>query len=307
MGQQQQPSEAYGAISKLGNQLMGAYLKGKVSEDEAKVENRRNKAYAGYLKGETGLEDLAEFDPKLAFSEKRRGEDIERREGYRAEDRALRKEERTEDRAFDLEQSMLQREQKQADIKSERDYKTSERLEAQEYETESKAKEESGDSKEKFNKAKDLRREFTKSSQDFIKVQDAFGRVQASAKDPSAAGDLALIFNYMKVLDPGSTVREGEFASAQNSGSVPDIIRAKYNKVRWGERLSSVIRDDFVNRAGSLYKEQLRGYEQTKGKYKELSESYGLKPERVVIDYARSFGEKQQPQQSGGAQFMGWE
>jgi hypothetical protein len=86
----------------------------------------------------------------------------------------------------------------------------------------------------------------------------AFGRIVASAEDPSAAGDLALIFNYMKILDPGSTVREGEFANAQNSGGIDDKSIALYNSVINGTRLSQTQRDDFLKRASMLYQEAER-------------------------------------------------
>jgi hypothetical protein len=65
-----------------------------------------------------------------------------------------------------------------------------------------------------------LRDDFLKGSKVFVDTKDAYTRIQDSASDPSAAGDLALIFNYMKMLDPGSTVREGEFATAQDSAGV---------------------------------------------------------------------------------------
>ena len=54
------------------------------------------------------------------------------------------------------------------------------------------------------------RREFSglPAVKSFAEQASAYGRVVASAEDPSPAGDLALIFNYMKVLDPGSTVRD---------------------------------------------------------------------------------------------------
>ena len=125
--------------------------------------------------------------------------------------------------------------------------------------------------KDKELKTKDqtaLRKEFQTldSVKDISKQVQAFGRVIASAEDPSAAGDLALIFNYMKILDPGSTVREGEFANAQNSGGVDDRVIALYNSLFAGTRLSQVQRDDFINRASRLYSEaerqllEIRGY-----------------------------------------------
>lgn len=108
----------------------------------------------------------------------------------------------------------------------------------------------------KFTQAKALREEIRKADPDFIKIEDAIGRVNASAQDPSAAGDLALIFNFMKVLDPGSTVREGEFATAQNAAGVDQRVRSTYRRVLRGERLTPEQRADFTGRADKLFQSQ---------------------------------------------------
>ena len=138
-----------------------------------------------------------------------------------------------------------------------------------------------------FTDAKKLRDEFVKQSGDFVKVRDAYNRIEASAQDPSAAGDLALIFNYMKVLDPGSTVREGEFATAQNSGGVPERARAAYNKVLRGERLAPTQRQDFVSRAGDLFNAQNRSHQQRVGEYERLAGRFNIAPEDVIVDMNR--------------------
>ena len=140
------------------------------------------------------------------------------------------------------------------------------------------------DEGENFDRETKLRREFITASKDYVKVRDAWGRIQASARDPSAAGDLALIFNYMKVLDPGSTVREGEFATAQNSASIPNRLRAQYNQVIAGERLAPEQRDDFVSRASALYAQQESFYQGLQERYGGLAEQYGLDPARVIYD-----------------------
>jgi len=103
-----------------------------------------------------------------------------------------------------------------------------------------------------FQRAKDIRNRFDKKSGEFVKVRDAFGRIEVSAEDPSPAGDLSLIFNYMKMLDPGSTVREGEFATAAGAASVPERFKGAYKKVVSGEMLTTGQRKDFVNRAKGL-------------------------------------------------------
>ena len=143
-------------------------------------------------------------------------------------------------------------------------------------------------SKTRFSQEDKLRDEFNKQSEDFVKIRDAFGRVQAAASDPSAAGDLALIFNYMKILDPGSTVREGEFATAQNAGSVPQRLRAQYNRALSGERLTDAIREDFVAQAENLYGSQAQQQQRLVEDYTNLATQNQLRPENVVRDLGRA-------------------
>jgi hypothetical protein len=141
--------------------------------------------------------------------------------------------------------------------------------------------------KEEWEKGKGIRGEFVAipAVKSFSEQSQAFGRIVASAENPSPAGDLALIFNYMKILDPGSTVREGEFANAQNAGGVDDRIVSLYNQVMKGTRLSESQRADFVGRAERLYKNAEQGYGKTEKFYRGLAERSGLKPEDVIPDY----------------------
>lgn len=133
-----------------------------------------------------------------------------------------------------------------------------------------------------FDQEKKLRIEFQNLNKSFRQQEEAFGRIVASAENPSAAGDLALIFNYMKVLDPGSTVREGEFANAENSGGVGSKVMATYNKLRRGERLTPSMRADFLGRAVKLYKEAGVNFDRRSDQYKKLATGYSLTPDRVV-------------------------
>jgi len=135
-----------------------------------------------------------------------------------------------------------------------------------------------------FKDASAFRKEFTDLPRikSFAGVTEAYSRIVASAQDPSAAGDLALIFNYMKVLDPGSTVREGEFATAQNAGGVDARVRSLFNSVVDGTRLTAGQRADFLDRSNRLYKSQeslvLPLYEY----YGNIATSRGFDPERVL-------------------------
>ena len=72
----------------------------------------------------------------------------------------------------------------------------------------------------------------------------------------------------MKMLDPNSTVREGEFANAQNAASIPDRIRNQYNKAAEGTRLTAEQRNDFVASAERVYKESASTYNQRLKEYR---------------------------------------
>ena len=139
------------------------------------------------------------------------------------------------------------------------------------------------DALENFEEVAKLRKEFRTETGVFREQQRAFGRVLASAREPSAAGDMALVFNFMKVLDPGSTVREGEYASAQNAAGVPERIRNIWNKMVDGEILGEDQRKDFVRRSSMLYEEAAKGYEETAEDYRSLAEQYEFDPSRVVM------------------------
>ena len=130
-----------------------------------------------------------------------------------------------------------------------------------------------------------LRAQFLKQGENFLTIKDAYGRVRTSAKDPSPAGDIAMIFNFMKILDPGSVVRESEYATAQNAGNVDDRTRALYNSLLGGgEKLAARIRNDYLDRAHRLYVDSLKGYENTEAQFRNQATLGTIDPARVVPD-----------------------
>jgi hypothetical protein len=147
-----------------------------------------------------------------------------------------------------------------------------------------------------FKREQGLRKEFTALSKDFIKVRDAHTRVLRSAEDPSSAGDLALIFNYMKVLDPGSVVRESEFATAESAqaaigdleeqGSlVPNFVKRRIAKLVEGTRLLPEQRKDFVDRSSTLFKGQQKNQGELEKSFGSIAKRSKTNPENVVIKF----------------------
>jgi len=119
----------------------------------------------------------------------------------------------------------------------------------------------------------------------FITIGQAYKKIETAANNPSAAGDISLIFGYMKLLDPASVVREGEFATAQNAGSIPQSIYGMYNKALNGERLAPSIRSDFLNQAKNLISSQKEIFDLTiKPRFESLVQSSGVNRANVMFD-----------------------
>lgn len=122
-------------------------------------------------------------------------------------------------------------------------------------------------------------------TKDTQNISAAYNKIQNAANNPSAAGDLSLIFGYMKMLDPGSTVREGEFANAQNAAGLPAKVVNAYNNALNGQKLNIDQRKDFINQAGGIYKAQLDIQNQIDSQYSNLAKKSGGDPRDVLLNF----------------------
>lgn len=141
------------------------------------------------------------------------------------------------------------------------------------------------DLKEVFNQENKLRDEFISLSKDWKQINDAYPRILSAAQNPSPAGDISLLYGFMKLNDPNSTVREGEYATAENAGSIPERVRQQYNKALQGQRLTAPMRVDFINQAGKLYTAQYKNQQKLQQQYSALAKRNNLNPENIIIDY----------------------
>ena len=116
----------------------------------------------------------------------------------------------------------------------------------------------------------------------FLNQMEAFGQ-NIGTPNYKASNDIALIFSFMKTLDPGSTVREGEFATAQNAAGVPERIINIYNKARSGEFLTDDQRKDFINTARLNLQGLQKEAQRVARSYQKDAKARGI-PEYLVVD-----------------------
>jgi len=94
--------------------------------------------------------------------------------------------------------------------------------------------------KDRFQGENTLRKGYDAQSKPFTDMERSFNRIYNS--DSNGVGDMSLMFAYMKLLDPASTVREGEIATLENAGGVPNAIISAYNKAKGTGKISDKMR-----------------------------------------------------------------
>jgi len=105
------------------------------------------------------------------------------------------------------------------------------------------------------------------------------------AKDQTGFNDQALIFNFMKVLDPGSVVREGEYATAMKNASLLEGMGIKFNKVMSGQQLSPDQRAKLKNAAEMQFKASDERFSTYKDEMTQIAKQSGLDPTKVIPNY----------------------
>lgn len=134
-----------------------------------------------------------------------------------------------------------------------------------------------------------LRNDFT--SNQVVKdynIQRA-GYEQSQIIDPNTANpqeDMALIFSFMKILDPGSVVREGEFATAQKYTSFLDGLGVKLDTVTKGNLLSTKQRENIRNAMQSKFNLSQSAYDKVVKSFETQGRNAKVDPQDFIIDYS---------------------
>ena len=140
------------------------------------------------------------------------------------------------------------------------------------------------DPEKRYAASKDLRTEYNNRVGDVTAGRVNFQKMEESAKIQEGLGDVALITSFMKMLDPGSTVRESEFAVARDTGGLLTSLENLLTKAKGGQFLTNPQRTTFVN----LAKQYLAAAEKDGAKTRKSMEGIvarlGLNPADVFTD-----------------------
>jgi hypothetical protein len=144
--------------------------------------------------------------------------------------------------------------------------------------------------KDDFKNERDLRNDFAglPTTKAFNEVQSAYDQIQVAIKKESPAGDLAAATKIMKILDPGSVVRESELGMAMAATGALDRLVNYGDMVIKGTKLTPSQRKDFGQLSQQLYGAAADRYDQSVGEYRGVAKQYNLNEDYVAKPSKRS-------------------
>lgn len=138
----------------------------------------------------------------------------------------------------------------------------------------------------RFNRAEKLRDDYrqTKAIQDYTTTLPMVA--SAMRAPPGAAGDLATIYAFGKVMDPGSAVREGELNLAQQTAPMSAYLDRLAQRVQTGNLLRPQERKGLIEAMRRRVSEYGSAYSQQRFNFANMAKDVGLRPVDIIGPHA---------------------
>ena len=117
---------------------------------------------------------------------------------------------------------------------------------------------------------------------DFSDMQSAFKQVKSSLAQENPIGDVAAATKIMKLLDPGSVVRESELGISMAAAGKMDRLQNYVQNWANGTKLTPTQRQDFQNLANELYAAAGQTYNAKRNEYVDFASKYNLDPTKAL-------------------------
>lgn len=146
----------------------------------------------------------------------------------------------------------------------------------------------------RFKYEENLRKEYRSRTKLYNNLNPVFNNIKSSADAKNGPGDIAMITSFMKMLDPGSVVRETEFATARNTAGLYDRLLNNLSNLEDGTLISlkSNQRQQYVALAKQYLKSAKKQAVREKASIGIVSRNYGLNDENIF----GVFGQEEQPE-----------
>lgn len=147
-------------------------------------------------------------------------------------------------------------------------------------------------SKDDMKRADTLRAEYTKLTEkagtremvdSFRMMTDLVKGLQSGDLERGTV-DIAVLTKFMKLIDPNSVVREGEFHIAETASPKSRWFQVQFNKLLGG-KMDAKTRIGFVDTAGVIMKAKLKGQAKIDNDYRNLANKQGIPSSLIINDW----------------------
>jgi hypothetical protein len=137
------------------------------------------------------------------------------------------------------------------------------------------------DPDKKFTQEEKIRKEHQTRTKVYGELQGTFSNIKSSADTGNGPGDIALITSFMKMLDPGSVVRETEFATARDTAGLFTQLQNRLEKAKNGQLLNPNQRKEYVALAQKYLESAQKKAGEEKVALGVIVKNYKLNPDNV--------------------------
>lgn len=152
-----------------------------------------------------------------------------------------------------------------------------------------------------FDNERTLRNDFRAepSVKAFEDMTASYSAVQSALKQGTPIGDVAAATKIMKLLDPGSVVRESELGIAMEAAGKLNRLREYFSMWKDGRKLGTQQLADFDALSRELMAASAQAYNSTRMRYENIASDYGLNVGRIVGEPAKVPETRPRPQPAG--------
>jgi hypothetical protein len=133
---------------------------------------------------------------------------------------------------------------------------------------------------------RDLRKEVSgrKEIAKYRQASAELASLKELAKRESGASDMALIFAFMKAMDPESVVRESEYAAAAATGTPDERMLGLVSKWYKGGPLTPTLRQKFIQAAEAAQSGHKAAYNSAVKTYRHVAKKRGFDLAEIGLD-----------------------
>ena len=142
---------------------------------------------------------------------------------------------------------------------------------------------------------------------DFSDMKSAYGQVVSSLAQGTPIGDVAGATKVMKLLDPGSVVRESELGIAMAAAGRMDRLQNYFSNMMSGQKLTPTQRDDFQKLSNELYSAAGQAYNNKRAEYKQFGDAYNFKNLDTALGAPATIPSVMKNQPSSATKTMQWD